>query len=98
MNFISVTDQSMVLKTILLRHSFSDLHEHRLQLGIDNLDEFIKFIMSIVCCIKKGYMRVALNKNILGQFLRPIPGPKGTFNRESLLCLENWTFEFKGLS
>lgn len=68
MNFISVTDQSMVLKTILLRHPFSDLHEHRLQLGIDNLDEFIEFIMSIVCCIKRCTCEWPSTKTFLPSF------------------------------
>lgn len=50
---INITNQHVVLVTIVFRHPFCNLHEHGLQIGVDGMNEVIQFIGGIMSCKKK---------------------------------------------
>ena len=46
-----ITYQSIILKAIVFRHSLPDMHEHGLQVYVDNFYELIQSVLAIVDCM-----------------------------------------------
>lgn len=57
-------------ETIFFRHPFSDLHEHGLQLSIDDINEFIKSIVGIMCWIKNGSWLLFINTFVFAPVIK----------------------------